>query len=66
MDKKWKYRGCTIERIHPSGYYATVVERCDRFGGLSYERLMADTLAGVKQLIKNYLNRLGWKNNCAL
>lgn len=66
MNKQWKYRGCTIERIRPSGYYATVIARYNRFGDVCYERLLADTLAGIKQLIKNYLGRLGLAKNYSL
>lgn len=43
-----KYKGITIEKLHPSGYYEAYI--IDRF-------YKADTLQGIKRLINEMLNK---------
>ena len=47
--KTWTYRGITIERIWHNGMYSAWVST-SRYCGY----LKADTLAGMKELIRHY------------
>ena len=51
-DKVRTYRGYTIERTFPSGYWAALIDT-PRYSGY----VKADTLDGLKDLIRYYVTR---------
>jgi len=57
MKKEITYKGHTISR-NENGYYYTIIFDIDSFCNETSNRLMADTLIGIKKLITERKNKL--------
>ncbi len=54
-----EYRGCTIERTFPSGYFVSTIRNYN-----SGQTVRADTLAGLKALIRETLAEFHLTESC--